>query len=165
MTGREYLERCRAAKAWLLRQGVVVEAMDCLRFAVGRRASDGRFENDPAGDGWIVFPERDDVVFWHPFSGRLASWCGRVFAIGQDAIDNPGTYSFDCALNVFESPLDWLHAKGDGIVVLDWSRAFDRLRDCPRIAVAEPLLFQYRRSMNPMWMPDVLVLTDRRAVA
>jgi hypothetical protein len=165
MTGNDYIQKCRAAKAWLSRQGVADETMQRFRFAVGRRASDGRFENDPAGDGWIVFPEREDIVFWRPSSGELATWYGRAFAIGEDAIDNPATYAFDCQLNIFATPLEWLRAKRDGVVVIDWSLAFDRLRDCPRIAVAEPLLFQFRRAMKPRRLPDVLVLTDRRAAA
>jgi hypothetical protein len=136
-----------------------------IRKATGIVAHDGRFEDDPAGGTFLVFPEAEDAVYWQPQSGKLATWNGRAFALGEEAISNPGTFSFDCALNLFETPLEWLRNRCDGCVVLDWSRAFDRLRDCPRIAVAENLLFIYNRHMKPPHLPDVLVLTDRRAAA
>jgi hypothetical protein len=153
---------------WLFQAGVPVRTlMDLtpIRKAIGTIATDGRFEDDPAGQTFLVFPEAEDAVFWQPRAGKLATWNGRAFALGEDAIYNPGTYAFDCNLSVFSDPLEWMRSRCDGIVVLDWSRAFDRLRDCPRIAVAEPLLFQYRRAMKPPRLPDVLVLTDRRAAA
>ena len=113
-----------------------------LLVAHGDVAADGLFETDASGERWFAFDEFEvgDTVFWHPRSGRLASWTGRAFALGEQIIDEAATYSFDCALNIFDGPLAWLRARRDGIVVLDWSRAFDRLRDAPRVAIAEPLL-------------------------
>lgn len=138
-----------------------------MQVAVGSIAANGLFE--PEGDGarWFAFPEieADDIVFWHRTSGQMASWCGRVFALGEEIIGEPATYSFDCALNIFDSPLDWLRAKRDGIVVLDWERAFDRLRDCPRIAIAEGLLSRYRQHMKPAHLPELLVIPSRRSAA
>jgi len=153
---------------WLHRAGVPVETLITLMpimMATGIIAPDGRFEDEPDGQTFLVFEEAEDAVFWQPRSGKLATWNGRAFALGEDAIYNPGTFAFDCHLSIFSDPLEWLRSRCDGCVVLDWSRAFDRLRDCPRIAVAEPLLFQYRRAMKPPRLPDVLVLTDRRAAA
>lgn len=80
-------------------------------------------------------------------------------------IYNPGTYSFNCALNIFVDPLDWLRAKRDGIVVLDWTRAFDRLRDAPRIALAESLVPKYERYMRPAHMPKLFVISNKRRAA
>lgn len=157
-----------AAFDWLRKQGVLTETLIALmpvREAAGVVAYDGRFDAAPDGKKFIVFEEPEDAVFWQPISGELATWNGRAFALGQDNIDNPGTYSFDCALNVFADPLDWLRNKCDGCVVLDWSRAFDRLRDCPRIVIDERLLFQYRRHMKPAHMPALSVRTVRKAVA
>lgn len=161
----EYLRRCRSAMAWLRGHGFAVEAIADLRFAIGIKAADGRFDNDPAGEGWIVFPERDDVVFWSPATGQFATWYGRAFAIGEVSIDNPATYAFDCNLNIYKSPIDWLYADRDGIVVIDWARAFDWLRDAPRIAVAEALWPTYRKQMRPARLPEVFVLQARRAAA
>jgi hypothetical protein len=43
--------------------------------------------------------------------------------------------------------------------------AFDRLRDCPRIAVAEHLLPLYRRHMQPASMPELLIIPEQRRAA
>jgi len=153
---------------WLLDRGVPIATLielTPIRLAIGKRADDGRFDESPDGSPWLVFPEEEDVVYWQPRTGALATWNGRAFALGDDAIGNPGTYSFDCHLNLFADPLDWLRAKRDGIVVLDWSRAYSRLQDCPRIAVTESLVFQYRRHMKPPTGAEIYVLKDRKAAA
>ena len=140
-----------------------------MRTAAGDVAHDGLFEHDAAGDVWFAFGEfnADDVVFWHRQTGSLASWLGRVFALGEEIIDEAATYSFDCALNIFHDPMDWLRARRDGIVVLPhrWPVAFDRLRDCPRIAIAESLLPLYRRHMKPARIPELLVIPELRRAA
>lgn len=153
---------------WLLRSHVTIDAMirpAAIRLAHGHKAHDGIFESDPDGTSWLVFEEQDDVVYWQPRTGDLATDCGRAFALGQDAIDNPVTYSFDRNLNVFASPLEWLQAKRDGIVVIDWQRCWSRLQDAPRIAVAEPVLFQFRRHFEPPHKPEIFVLTGERMAA
>ncbi|WP_244602960.1 hypothetical protein [Mesorhizobium delmotii] len=136
-----------------------------ILLARGERATDGRFEDVDTGPRWFVFEEAEDVVFWQPRTGQLATSMGRAFALGEDAIYNPGTFAFDNHLNIFADPLEWLRARRDGCIVLDWTRAFDRLRDCPRISVAEEVLLQYRRHMKPPHMPDVYVLASRRVAA
>ena len=60
-----------------------------------------------------------------------------AFAIGEGAIANPATYSFDCNLNVFADPIEWLKHGRDGTVIIRWSGCFDKLRDAPRVAVDE----------------------------
>jgi hypothetical protein len=122
-----------------------------MRVACGYAAHDNRFEPDDRGERWFAFEQVDagDIVLWHRPTGRITTWCGRAFALGEEVVDNPGTYSFDCALKIFVDPLDWLRANRDGIVVLDWDRAYDRLRDAPRIALAESLVPKYERYMRP----------------
>jgi hypothetical protein len=92
---------------------------------------------------------------------------GRAFALGQAVIDDPSTYSFDCNLNIFADPLEWLRAKRDGIVVLPnkWLLTFDRLRDVPRVAIVEQLLPLYRRHMKPSRLPELMILPERRQAA
>jgi len=140
-----------------------------MRVAAGWAAHDGLFEPDAAGDRWFAFeqPGVDDIVFWNRSSGRLCTWSGRTFALGQELIDEPATYSFDCNLNIFVDPLEWLKAQRDGIVVLPdkWPLAFDRLRDCPRVAIDERLLSRYTKSMKPARLPEVFVIRARRAAA
>jgi hypothetical protein len=153
---------------WLIRQGVSTTAMVrpiAMMVTIGSRASHGLFDNSDGGERWLAFEQEDDCVFWQPRQGAFATYAGRAFALGEDIIDNPGTYSFDCALNIFSDPLDWLRAKRDGIVVLDWASAFDRLRDLPRIAIVETLLPLYRRHMQPPHMPELFVIPGRRQAA
>jgi hypothetical protein len=138
-----------------------------MKVACGDIAPDGRFEPDVRRDRWFVFDEAeaDDMVFWQRQTGWLTTWSGRAFALGQAAIDEAATYSFDCSLNVFDDPLDWLRSRRDGIVVLDWTRAFDRLRDAPRIALAENLLPLYRRHMRPAHLPELSIIPAQRRAA
>lgn len=138
-----------------------------MKVALGRVAPDGRFEPDIRRDRWFAFEEAeaDDMVFWQRQTGRLTTWSGRAFALGQAAIDEAATYSFDCSLNIFDDPMDWLRSQRDGIVVLDWTRAFDRLRDAPRVALAESLLPLYRRHMHPTHMPELSIIPAKRRAA
>lgn len=152
---------------WLTTQGVSWASLatpEVIRSAKGIRAPDGYFE---PGNGsiWLGFPEVEDTIFWQPRTGELATWTGRSFALGEAVISNPGTYSMDGRLNLFPDPLDWLRAGRDGIVVRDWSRAFDQLRDVPRIAVHGHLLKTYQQHMRPRHMPQVFVITQRRCAA
>lgn len=140
-----------------------------MKVAVGYVARDGCFEPDPHGERWFAFEQHDtdDIVFWHRSTARFASWTGRAFALGQDIINLPETYSFDCSLNIFANPQDWLRATRDGIVVLPgkWPLAFDRFRDVPRINLAEQLLPLYRRHMKPVRLPELFVMPDKRCAA
>lgn len=135
-----------------------------LQVGHGHVGADGLFDADVSSERWFAIEEyvADDIVFWHPRSDRLATWSGRAFALGEQIITEAATYSFDCALNIFNNPLDWLRARRDGIVVLDWTQAFDRLRDCPRIAIVENLLPAYQHHMKPGHMPDLFVMPNRR---
>ena len=143
---------------------MVVGNTACLRYA-----PDGRFDTTEDGPAWLAFDVFDgfmnqvDTAFCQPRTGELATWSGRTFALGQEVIDDPATYSFDCNLNIFADPREWLRAKRDGIVVLDWSLAIERLRDCPRIAVSEGVLAEYRKHMKPPHMPQTFVIAERAA--
>ena len=124
----------------------------------GECAEDGRFDPDPEGKVCLVFEEPDDKVFWHPKSGALATFEGKAFALGEHLIDNPATTAFDHWLCIYADPLEWLQCERDGIVVIKWDFAFDRLRDVTRIAVSEPMLATYKRHMRPRHMPRLAVL-------
>lgn len=154
------------------RAGVDIMALAtpiAMKVAVGSVAHDCRFEPDAIGQCWFAFeePRVDDVVFWHWDKGQTATWSGRAFALGEEIIGDAATYSFDCALNVFADPLTWLQANRDGIVVLpgQWPLAFDRLRDAPRVALAEKLLPIYRRHMRPHHTPELSIIPERRRAA
>lgn len=158
----------KAELAWLIREGVPSLALarpTPIMVATGLKSRDGIFDHADDGERWFAFEQDGDFVFWQPGRNAFATYANRAFALGEEAVDNPGTYAFDCALNIFASPLDWLRAGRDGIVVLDWSRAFDRLRDVPRIAVAEGLLPLYKRHMRPVRMPELFVISGNRQAA
>lgn len=153
---------------WLLDQGVPIDTLIRLtpiHTMRGILAHDGLFDEDPVGELFLAFPEAEDVVFWRPGSDQIGTWLGRSFALNEDAIYHPGTYIFNNALNVYRGPSDWLRNGCDGCVILDWSRAWSRLQDAPRIAVDESLIVQYRRHMQPPKGPDAFVVTDWRAAA
>ena len=101
--------------------------------------------------------QSDDVVFWNPKTEDTATWRGRAFALGEDNITDPGSYSFDKSLDIHGSPWGWLQDRARGIYIIDWPQAFDRLRDVPRLAVAEPLLGLYQNHMRPK-LPELFVL-------
>lgn len=153
---------------WLTGSGVPMAAIirpEPVRLAHGFRApADGRFEHFPSGATWFVFDEHDDLIFWRPGTVETATWTGRSFALNERAIDAASTYALGFALNIFESPLDWLRAGRDGIVIVAWDRAFDRLRNAPRIAVAEKLHDKLKRHLQPPRLPEIFVMREREAV-
>lgn len=136
-----------------------------VRAATGFCASDGRFEPDPHGVTWLVFPQLRDVVFWNPASGQLLDWNGKSFALGEDVIEEATTFAIGYSLNIFADPVSWLRSGCDGIVVMDWSQAFDRLRYAPRVAVEASILQKYQKSMQPQRMPKVFVIPGARSAA
>lgn len=146
---------------WLISQRVSTSAICSAAHPCLKRSADG-----------IVFLIQDhagpiDCATWSlRDGGKTTLLTGAGFALGEEHINNPGLYSFDGSLQMHESPLDWLRERRDGIVVLDWSRVFDRFRHCPRITVPESLLGRYRQSMKPPHMPELFVrLDDRNAAA
>ena len=115
----------------------------------------------PKGDT-LAYQETDDHVLWQPKTVRLINH-ERSFAICQDAICSARTYSFDCNLNLSSEPLAPLLTRHDGPVVLPLSRAFDQLRDCPRIVAAEPLLAADSDTVRPSHMPEKYDIPDGSA--
>lgn len=156
----------------MLQAGIDIMALampEPVLVAYGIVGADGRFEPHDRGSRWLALeaPASDDVIVWQPQGKGPAGWSGRAFALGEEIIDRPETCSFDCSLNIFADPIDWLRARRDGIVILpsQWTLAFDRLRDVPRIAIAERLLPLYRRHMKPSHLPELRVIPERRVAA
>lgn len=125
----------------------------------------GYFDPTPRGERFHAFGHQADMVFWHLPTGRVATLMGRAFALNEDHIDNAATYAFESNLNVYRDVLDWLRADCDGIVVINWAQAFDRLRHAPRIAVDERLLPTYRKWMRPRHIPALSVIPSRAMAA
>ncbi|MGR9156046.1 hypothetical protein [Rhizobium leguminosarum] len=153
---------------WLVTSGVPMSAIidpEPIRLCHGFKADDGRFEPDPSGPDWFVLIEREDYVFWRPGTSELATWNAKSFALGESLIDNVSTYALDGHLHIFPHALDWLRRNRDGIVIVNWNFAFDRLRDCPRIEIAESLLPTYRKHMQPARMPALRLLREHGKAA
>ncbi|QEE47495.1 hypothetical protein FVA81_24080 [Rhizobium sp. WL3] len=123
----------------------------------GHRASDGLFEESPSGPQWLAFQEREDLVLWSPKLNLVSSVTGRAFALNETAIGDAATYALDHSLNIFASVSRWILANGDGIVVLQWPRAFDSLRHSPRICLDHEVRRHYYDNMRPARMPSVRV--------
>ena len=71
----------------------------------------------------------DIVVF--DAHGRVAAWLGREPMLGAENILKP---RLDEPLFVHETPLDWLRAGRDGVVILNWRVAADRLAGVSLVA-------------------------------
>ncbi len=154
---------------WFKSQGIpasfLVEMAMTVRVVHGVCTPDGWLDLDPDGRSFITFEQDNDCVFWCPATGELTTWHHRAFALGEDNIVNAGTYALDGYLTIYRDPLEWLRDEGRGIVILDWSRAFDMLRDAPRILCAEQILPLYKKHMTPRHLPELAVLTTPRRIA
>ena len=88
----------------------------------------------------FIFPEVDpvegitDLIAWHPRTGRIASWNGRASLLGGAAAGDGAE-----PLVVHTSPLGWLAAFREGVVVVHEARGARRLLDLRRPLWAEDL--------------------------
>jgi hypothetical protein len=125
---------------WLLRQGISDAALWPISGATVR-LDGSTFALDPDGERALIFRAEDcgeviDLIAWQPRTDKLASWRGIAFCLGDvDDIFNSATYFAGGALRVHETPLQWLRAERDGIMILrpDLAHAYlaDRRIVCP----------------------------------
>ncbi len=133
---------------WLVHHGISDAALWPISGATVR--FDAR-TFDLAGDGEraLTFRAEDrgeviDFVAWQPLTGKLASWRGVAFCLGDvDDVFNPATYFAGGALRVHETPLQWLQADREGIVIVRRDFAYAHLRFCQRI-VCDDLAYAER---------------------
>ena len=108
---------------WLLRQGISDAALWPISGATVR-FDRSAFDLDDSGERALIFRAEDcgeviDIVAWQPRTGKLASWRGQAFCLGDVGdVFNPATYFFGGALHVHETPLQWLLAEREGILIL-----------------------------------------------
>jgi hypothetical protein len=130
---------------WLLSQGVEEAAMSHPWIIRGGMVQfdDDTFEFVSTGVQAIIFRTEDcgetiDLVAWHSRTGRLASWRGVTFCLGDlEQLFNPATWFMGDALRLHQSPLDWLRSGRDGIVILRPGMAHAYLAQCPRLVCAD----------------------------
>ena len=112
----------------------------------------------------IIFACRDemgevrDLAAWGPDTNQVGLWQGYVAMLGQDQILAPRLNPLKVHANV----RDWLAADRNGIVILDWPRAADRL-DGMTLAVSAIEFGQRVRERLTREPPPVVV--ERKAEA
>jgi hypothetical protein len=157
---------------WLFDYGVSDKALWPISGAAVR-IDEGTFDVDPEGERALTFRAEDrgkviDLIAWQPCTGALASWSGQAFCLGDvDLIFNPATYFGGHALRVHATPLDWLLADRDGIVVVRPDLAPAYLANCQRIACSDTAhARQVEKWLKPRKpMVEILVEVEERAVA
>ena len=143
---------------WLLSKGVSCNALPSP-WPVGATNAlfAGRtFELAPHGERcltWTVFDRGEplDIVAWQPRAGKLATWLGQGFCLDDhDWLDNPATWWGGGALRIHRSPLEWLRADRDGIVIVQPRLSYPFLRNVPRLSFADRLHAQrFKRWLQP----------------
>jgi hypothetical protein len=107
-----------------------------------------------------------DAVAWHPCSGHLATYLGLGFALGEyqigDYVDNDSA-----ALAVFRSPLGWLRAGCEGIVIVRKTFAHIVLKRVPLLLAEDESHRSELAEMFPFGGLRILVrgLEDPAAIA
>jgi hypothetical protein len=157
---------------WLFAQGVSDKALWPISGATVR--FDGaRFALDHEGERALIFRAEDrgeiiDLIAWQPRTGTVASWRGQAFCLGDmDDIFNPATYFAGDALRVHATPLDWLLADRDGIVIVRLDLAPACLANCQRIRCSSQT---HARQVEKWLKPrkpavEILVELEERAAA
>jgi hypothetical protein len=157
---------------WLLDQGVSGNALWPISGATVR--FDGAtFDLDHEGERALPFRAEDggtaiDLIAWQPRTNKLASWRGQAFCLGDvDDIFNTATYFDGDALRVHTTPLDWLLADRDGIVIVRPDLAPAYLANCQRIRCSNQA---HARQVEKWLQPhkptvEILVEVAERAAA
>jgi hypothetical protein len=153
---------------WLIRQGVTWDALvKTWPISACRVQFNGRtFYPDPNGVRAITIAVIDygeiiDIAAWQPRSGRVASWLGHAFCIDQDQVSNPATFFADGALRVHRTPLEWLRAGRDGIVILRPELSYIYLGRCHRLWVADvQFAARLRRWLQPPTPTVEIIIAD-----
>ena len=157
---------------WLLDQGVNEHALWPISGATVH-FDRGTFEIDDTGERALTFRAEErgeviDLIAWQPLTGKLASWRGVAFCLGDfDDVFNPGTYFADGALHVHETPLQWLQAAREGIVILRQDLAHTYLADRQRIVCSNAAhARQIERWLKPPKPTvEIFVAVEQRAAA
>jgi hypothetical protein len=157
---------------WLLDQGVSHKALWPISGATVR-LDGATFNLDHKGERALTFRAEDrgevfDLIAWQPRTGAVATWRGQAFCLGDvDDIFNPASYFGGDALRVHATPLDWLLADREGIVIVRPALAPAYLADCQRIRCSnQALARQLEKWLQPRKPSvEILVEVEERAAA
>jgi hypothetical protein len=161
---------------FFIREGVSIEALTRPYMVAADTVTfnpDGTYDRGPDGRlTAVIIPVLGirgrviDLCAWRHGSGRLGTWLGHAFALGEGQIHQAATYAFDRGLVVHRTPLGWLRAGRRGIVIIDEPRAYERLAHVPRLEPEDARhAAEIRRLLTPP-KPSVTILprtASRRA--
>ena len=158
--------------AWFLRQGVPSPAL--LYPELPRRARVVFHEDQPFFDlaedvgedgvDALIFLARDDLgdccdlVAWNSSRRKIASWFGAAALLGADDILAP-RLTPEGALPIYRTPLEWLRAGREGVVIVEACRAALELRDFGPLAAEDQihgleLQRLFRRTEPEIYVPE-----------
>jgi len=157
---------------WLLRQGVSDDALWPISGATVC-FDRGAFKLDNTGERALTFRAENygeliDLIAWQPRTGKLASWRGQAFCLGDlDSVFNPATYFAGDTLHVYETPLQWLLAERVGIVIVRPDLAHAYLANCQRLVCSDA---GHARQVERWIQPpkptvEIFVAVEERAAA
>jgi hypothetical protein len=102
----------------ILREGKV-------RFLAGNTFE---FTDEEDGIRALIFIEpNDELIAWRP-GLSIASFHGRSYALNEHALCNPATWFDDGKLRIHRTPLEWLKADRNGIVIVQPAFTYYELR-------------------------------------
>jgi hypothetical protein len=128
---------------WLLNQGIDADAMASPAIRGASVEFDGDTFSFDGSHRVVVFRADDrgepvDLIAWQPKSGKLATWRGAAFCLGDvDDLFNPAVKFMGGALRIHRTPLEWLCAGRDGIVIAQPKLAYGHFRDGMRIVCTD----------------------------
>jgi hypothetical protein len=129
---------------WLLEQGVPFDALYALRSAwVNFDGDTFNFDPECSDDPVLLFGCEDrgeviDLAAWSARENTFATWRSTAFCLGDlDQCFNPATWFDGDGLHIHRTPLDWLKAGRDGIVILNPKLCWAYLRNVPRAICAD----------------------------
>jgi hypothetical protein len=124
---------------WFLAQGVTIQQLTQPSAPIVENRS---------GTSWLYFYEDD--ALWQPKTGDIFSswnWC-----LGHQNVEP------DKSVTIHASPLDWLRDNRQGIVIIDWSQAFDMLYRLPFVRLPAALRDQYDEAMQMPKLPELEIV-------
>jgi hypothetical protein len=97
-----------------------------------------------------------DLIAWQPVFARVAAWYGRASLLGLESLWAP-RIAFDGALAIFETPLEWLTAGRQGVIIVNPERAAPLLREAEHLRAPNEKYGLYLRSLVTARPPRIVV--------
>ena len=183
----QHLALCgdNVAMAWLVKSGVShSDRLGCGNAGVVavETTRDGLYQPAPGGRRAFIMPVYGpfrppkvpiadpadaapiDLLGW--YSHRPGRWWRRrgvAIILGEWAVELGETY--DEPVRVYRTPLDWLRAGGEGLVIVDWTEAYFRLAGLQLVASDVAHGEELQRRLRPPQPEGPRILVPRRRTA